>query len=33
MNQHWDACEHLSLVQAKSPGAGLVIHRERGSGT
>ena len=30
VNQHWDACaplRHLSLVQANSPGAGLVTRR------
>ena len=29
-NQYWDACallRHLSLVQANSPGAGVVTHR------
>jgi len=27
VNQHWDACAPLSLVQANPPGAGLVTHR------
>ena len=32
-NQHWDACallRHLSLVQANSPGAGLVSNPQGG---